>query len=48
MPKNNRLYQAQTQKDIERDRFIRSVSPLVAKRLRAILEEQKRKGEGHE
>lgn len=29
MPKSNRFYQAQTHKNVTRDRFIRSVNPVV-------------------
>ena len=43
MPKSNRFYQAQTHKNVTRDRFIRSVNPVVGLKMRAILEELKRK-----
>lgn len=43
MPKSNRFYQAQTHKNVTRDRFIRSVNPVVGMKMRAILEELKRK-----
>ncbi|EKQ7273634.1 hypothetical protein ABLU56_15155 [Klebsiella sp. GN_Kp186] len=46
MPKSNRFYQAQTHKNVTRDRFIRSVNPVVGMKMRAILEELKRKEEG--
>lgn len=48
MPKSNRFYQAQTHKNVTRDRFVRSVNPVVAEKMRAILEELKRKEEGRE
>lgn len=48
MPKSNRFYQAQTHKSITRDRFVRSVNPIVAKKMRAILEDLRRKEEGRE
>ncbi|HBR1771891.1 TPA: hypothetical protein ACRR13_004038 [Klebsiella quasipneumoniae] len=50
MPKSNRFYQAQTHKNVTRDRFIRSVNPVVGMKMRAILEELelKRKEEGRE
>ncbi|HBR2876727.1 TPA: hypothetical protein ACWL7N_001103 [Klebsiella quasipneumoniae] len=43
MPNNNQFYQVEIHKSITRDRFIRSVNPVVAIKLRAILEELKRK-----
>lgn len=48
MPKSSRFYQAQTHKNVTRDRFVRSVNPAVAEKMRAILEELKRKEEGRE
>ncbi|HBW8055419.1 hypothetical protein LNT54_05880 [Klebsiella pneumoniae] len=48
MPKSNRFYQAQTHKNVTRDRFVRSVNPVVAEKMRAILEELKRKEVGRE
>ena len=43
MPKANRFYQAQNHKNVTRERFIRSVNPEVAEKMRVILEELKRK-----
>ncbi|MCS2167580.1 hypothetical protein [Scandinavium manionii] len=43
MAKISRHYQTAVHKSITRDRFIRSVNPAVAVKLRAILEELKRK-----
>ena len=48
MPKSNRFYQAQTHKNVTRVRIVRSVNPVVAEKMRAILEELKRKEEGRE
>ncbi|WP_165454555.1 hypothetical protein [Klebsiella variicola] len=48
MPKSNIFYQAQTHKNVTRDRFIRSVNPVVGMKMRATLEELKRKEEGRE
>lgn len=48
MPKKPRLYQAEVHKNIARDRFIRSCNLAVGVRLRAIIEELKRKESGHE
>lgn len=48
MPKSNRFYQAQTHKNVTRDRYIRSVNPVVGMKMRANLEELKRKEEGRE
>ncbi|MFW3762527.1 hypothetical protein ACKLKM_07165 [Klebsiella pneumoniae] len=48
MPKSNRFYQAQTHKNVTRDRFIRSVNPEVGMKMRAILEKLERKEEGRE
>nr|DAO00445.1 MAG TPA: Protein of unknown function (DUF2740) [Caudoviricetes sp.] len=48
MPKSSRFYQAQTHKNVTRDRCVRSVNPVVAEKMRAILEELKRKEEGRE
>ncbi|KMB30392.1 hypothetical protein SL56_05180 [Klebsiella pneumoniae] len=45
MPKSNRFYQAQTHKNVTR---VRSVNPVVGMKMRAILEELKRKEEGRE
>ena len=45
MAKNNRYYQTAVHKNNTRDRFVRSVNPAVAERMRAILEELKRKEE---
>lgn len=45
MAKNNRLYQTAVHKNNTRDRFVRSINPAVAERMRAILEELKRKEE---
>lgn len=46
MAKNNRYYHTDVHKNITRDRFIRSVNPIVAEKMRAILEELKRKESG--
>ncbi|SCC65588.1 hypothetical protein [Kosakonia oryziphila] len=46
MPNSCRFYQELTHKNITRDRFIRSVNPVVAEKMRAILEEIKRKEAG--
>ncbi|EBW2994392.1 hypothetical protein DPB41_15700 [Salmonella enterica subsp. enterica serovar Oslo] len=43
MAKNPRYYHTAVHKNITRDRFIRSVNPIVAEKMRAILEELKRK-----
>lgn len=48
MPKKTRFYQASVHKNIARDRFIKSCNPAVGVKLKAILEELKRKGNGHE
>ena len=41
-----RYYHTAVHKNITRDRFIRSVNPIVAEKMRAILEELKRKESG--
>ncbi|EAW7984462.1 hypothetical protein QRH00_003152 [Salmonella enterica] len=46
MAKNPRYYHTDVHKNITRDRFIRSVNPIVAEKMRAILEELKRKESG--
>lgn len=46
MAKNPRYYHTAVHKSITRDRFIRSVNPIVAEKMRAILEELKRKESG--
>ena len=46
MAKNPRYYHTAVHKNITRDRFIRSVNPIVAEKMRAILEELKRKESG--
>ena len=46
MAKNNRYYQTAIHKNNTRDRFVRSINPVVAEKMRAILEELKRKEEG--
>lgn len=43
MTKNCRFCHESIHKNITRDRFIRSVNPVVAEKMRAILEELKRK-----
>ncbi|EOH3249009.1 DUF2740 family protein [Klebsiella pneumoniae] len=48
MPKKTRFYQASVHKNIARDRFIKSCNPAVGIKLRAILEQFKRKENGHE
>ncbi|MCE9797751.1 DUF2740 family protein [Citrobacter portucalensis] len=48
MPKKTRFYQVSVHKNITRDRFIKSCNPAVGVKLRAILEELKRKDNGHE
>ncbi len=45
MAKNNRYYQTAVHKNNTRDRFVRSINPVVAEKMRAILEELKRKEE---
>ncbi|EMG9773907.1 hypothetical protein [Klebsiella aerogenes] len=46
MAKNTRYYHTDVHKSITRDRFIRTVNPIVAEKMRAILEELKRKERG--
>ena len=46
MAKNTRYCHTAVHKNITRARFIRSVNPVVAEKLRAILEEHKRKEAG--
>ncbi|EPK4609755.1 hypothetical protein JKM78_002985 [Citrobacter freundii] len=46
--KKTRFYQASVHKNIARDRFIKSYNPAVGTKLRAIIEELKRKENGHE
>lgn len=46
MAKNPRYYHTAVHKSITRDRFIRSINPTVAEKMRAILEELKRKENG--
>lgn len=48
MPKKTRFYQVSVHKNITRDRFIKSCNPAVGVKLRAIIEELKRKENGHE
>lgn len=48
MPKKTRFCQASVHKNIARDRFIKSCNPAVGVKLKAILEELKRKESGHE
>lgn len=48
MPKKTRFYQVSVHKNIARDRFIKSCNPAVGVKLRAILEELKRKENSHE
>jgi hypothetical protein len=48
MPKKPRSYQVAVHKNIARDRFIKSCNPAVGVKLRAIIEELKRKENGHE
>ncbi|HDT3005760.1 hypothetical protein N8S84_21035 [Enterobacter hormaechei subsp. hoffmannii] len=48
MPKKTRFYQASVHKNIARDRFIKSCNPAVGAKLKAIIEELKRKENGHE
>ncbi|EPL3433816.1 hypothetical protein QBC30_000787 [Citrobacter freundii] len=48
MPKKTRFYQASVHKNIARDRFIKSCNPAVGTKLRAIIEELKRKENGYE
>ncbi|WP_196054370.1 hypothetical protein [Klebsiella pneumoniae] len=48
MPKSNRFFPAQTHKNVTHDRFMLSVNPVVGLKMRAILEELKRKEEGRE
>jgi hypothetical protein len=43
MAKNTRHYQTAVHKNITRYRFVRSINPVVAEKMRAILEELKRK-----
>ncbi|HHX3469122.1 TPA: hypothetical protein ACU9NN_004452 [Enterobacter asburiae] len=46
MAKKPRYFHTAVHKNITRDRFIRSVNPIVAEKMRAILEELKRKESG--
>lgn len=48
MAKKPRYYQTAVHKNITRDHLARSTNPTVGEKLRAILEELKRKGEGRE
>ncbi|HGK4675215.1 TPA: hypothetical protein ACJ2WV_004516 [Kluyvera georgiana] len=48
MANTKRFYQAPVHKNIARDRFIKSCNPTIGVKLRAILEEIKRKENGHE
>lgn len=48
MPTKKRFIQASVHKNIARDRFIKSCNPAVGVKLKAILEELKRKESGHE
>lgn len=43
MANKPRHYQTAVHKNNTRDRFVRSINPVVAERMRAILEELKRK-----
>lgn len=45
MAKNTRHYHTAVHKNITRYRFVRSINPVVAEKMRAILEELKRKEE---
>ncbi len=45
MAKNTRHYQTAVHKNNTRDRFVRSINPVVTEKMRAILEELKRKEE---
>ncbi len=46
MAKKPRYFHTDVHKNITRDRFVRSVNPEVAEKMRAILEELKRKESG--
>lgn len=46
MAKKPRYFHTAVHKNITRDRFVRSVNPEVAEKMRAILEELKRKEGG--
>lgn len=48
MAKNAGHFHTTVHKNITRDRFVRSVNPVVAEKLRAILEELKRKESNRE
>ncbi|WMY75389.1 hypothetical protein RHD99_05365 [Buttiauxella selenatireducens] len=48
MANKPRYYQIAVHKNNTRDRLARSINPTVAEKMRAILEELKRKGEGRE
>lgn len=48
MANKQRYYQSAVHKNITRTRFVRSVDPSVAEKIRAILEELKRKEESRE
>lgn len=48
MANKPRYYQTAVHKNITRDRLVRSVNPSVAEKMRAILEELKRKEAGRE
>lgn len=47
MAKNNCYFKHSMHKNIIRDKFIRSISPAVAAKMRAILDELKRGGVQH-
>jgi hypothetical protein len=46
MPKKHVVYQADLHKNITRSRYLRSCNPILAEKLRAILEEHKVKEKG--
>lgn len=48
MANKPRYYQTAVHKNNTRDRLARSINPTVAEKMRAILEELKRKEQGHE
>lgn len=48
MAKNTCHFQLIEHKSVTRDRFMRTVNPAIAVKLRAILEQSKKKGAGRE
>lgn len=48
MANKPRYYQTTVHKNNTRNRFVRSIAPILAEKMRAILDELKRKEQGHE